>query len=246
MRLFLLIFSILAIAIFAFHFQATIYDATTEPWTKLLAFICAQIILLFDGNAYADGVMILTDPALNAQHFSGVQIVAGCNGIEAWLVLLAAIMSFPPYSRIRMRWILLGMAIILLLPVPAFNAWFSEHAWLFKGLLALLFLTITQFFSPLGRYKLIGLLLGFVAIQSINVLRVISLFYIGQWDKEIFDLAHLYLWQALIILDAFIVFLIWLAKMPNIHHDDNDPKNPPNPPAEENIVQHGNNMMESS
>lgn len=208
MRIFLFVFSLLAIAIFAFHFQSAIYDATTEPWTELLAFISAKLMMIFDGNVWSKGVEILTDPATNGENFSGIRIVAGCNGIEAWLVLVAAIMAFPPYSYLKFRWIALGMAVIILFPLY----W---DAWLWKLLIAMLFLFATQLYSPVGRQKLWGVLLGFLAIQAMNVLRVISLFYLGKWDKDMFDFAHLYLWQALIILDAFVVFLLWLSRLPS-------------------------------
>ncbi|MGR9107349.1 MAG: exosortase H [Gammaproteobacteria bacterium] len=58
--------------------------------------------------------------------------------------------------------------------------------------------------------KCVGVVVGAFAIQALNIVRVISLFYLGQWDKEVFEWAHLYLWQALIILDALVVWLIWL------------------------------------
>ena len=41
-------------------------------------------------------------------------------------------------------------------------------------------------------------------------MRIISLFYLGQWNQVWFDWFHLYLWQALIVLDALVAFLIWL------------------------------------
>ncbi len=193
MRIFLVIFSLLAIAIFAFHFQSAIYEATTEPWTRLLAAISAKLITVFDDGVWSEGVQILTDPATNSENFPGVQIVAGCNGIEAWLVLVAAIMAFPPYSYLKLRWILLGMAVIIFFPLY----W---DAWLWKLLTALLFVFATQIYSPIGRQKLIGVLLGFLAVQVLNIGR----------------------WQALIILDAFIVFLIWLSKLPSTEDDDDD------------------------
>jgi len=43
---------------------------------------------------------------------------------------------------------------------------------------------------------------------------VISLFYLGQWDKQWFEWAHLYVWQALIMLDVLIVWLIWVRTLP--------------------------------
>jgi hypothetical protein len=44
-------------------------------------------------------------------------------------------------------------------------------------------------------------------------LRIISLFYFGQWNEVLFEWAHLYVWPALIILDALVVFLIWVQRM---------------------------------
>ena len=58
--------------------------------------------------------------------------------------------------------------------------------------------------------KLIGMAVGLVTIQVLNLVRIITLFYLGQWDKTVFEWAHLYLWQALIMLDVLVVFLLWL------------------------------------
>ena len=49
-----------------------------------------------------------------------------------------------------------------------------------------------------------------VAVQAANLLRVISLYYLGQWNMEAFEFAHLYLWQALIMLDVLVVWLLWI------------------------------------
>lgn len=162
MRWFILNFFILAIAIFTLHYQKDVYAAVTQPWTVLLAQISAAIVHVFDADVVSKGVEILTTRP-NAENFSGVQIVAGCNGIEACLVLFAAILAFP---------------------------------------------------APWG-YRLKGMIIGFFAIQSLNVVRVISLFYLGQWSYKVFEFAHLYAWQVLIILDAVVVFLVWLAKLPD-------------------------------
>jgi exosortase H (IPTLxxWG-CTERM-specific) len=72
--------------------------------------------------------------------------------------------------------------------------------------------------------KLAGLAAGIVAVQGLNVVRVISLFYLGQWSFEVFEWAHLYLWQALIMLDVLVVFLIWVRTLPR---DDGDRGAPP-------------------
>ena len=56
--------------------------------------------------------------------------------------------------------------------------------------------------------------IGFFAIQGLNLVRIISLFYLGQWNQVAFEWFHLYLWQALIIMDALVVWLIWLRTLP--------------------------------
>ena len=68
--------------------------------------------------------------------------------------------------------------------------------------------------------KLAGLLVGFIAIQALNLVRIISLFYMGQYSKVWFDWFHLYLWQALIILDAVFVWLIWLRWVARRQRDE--------------------------
>jgi len=59
-----------------------------------------------------------------------------------------------------------------------------------------------------------GFVVGFFAIQALNLVRIVSLFYLGQWNQVAFEWFHLYLWQALIIMDALVVWLIWLRTLP--------------------------------
>ena len=66
--------------------------------------------------------------------------------------------------------------------------------------------------------------IGFFAIQLLNLVRIISLFYLGQWNQTAFDWFHLYLWQALIILDALVVWLIWLRTLPGSKPPTDDPQ----------------------
>ena len=77
----------------------------------------------------------------------------------------------------------------------------------------ILFSAIFAFPAPF-KHKLIGFGAGFIAIQLLNLIRIISLFYLGQWNMTAFTWFHLYLWQALIILDALVVWLVWLRYMP--------------------------------
>jgi exosortase H (IPTLxxWG-CTERM-specific) len=58
--------------------------------------------------------------------------------------------------------------------------------------------------------KVKGLLIGVVAIQALNFLRFISLYYLLQYSQAWFDFAHAYLWESLIMLDALAVFWLWV------------------------------------
>ena len=60
--------------------------------------------------------------------------------------------------------------------------------------------------------KLIGLAAGALAIHGLNYFRFVSLFYLGQYNLSWFEFAHLYLWETLIMLDALIVFGIWVRR----------------------------------
>lgn len=60
------------------------------------------------------------------------------------------------------------------------------------------------------RYRLLAILAGFLTIQALNIARIISLFYLGQWNLDIFNWTHLYLWPVFIMLDVLIVFILYL------------------------------------
>ena len=96
-----------------------------------------------------------------------------------------------------------------------------------NGVEAMICLTAAIIAFPASwKSKLYGLLFGFLAIQLLNIVRIISLFYLLQWDETWFEWAHLYLWQALIILDALVVFIIWVRMLP-----DNEEGEEPEPEA---------------
>ena len=65
-------------------------------------------------------------------------------------------------------------------------------------------------FPATYKQKLTAMIAGFLAIQSLNIVRIISLFYLGQWNYAIFEWFHLYLWPILIMLDVLIVFAVYL------------------------------------
>ena len=123
------------------------------PWTNALAAISAWLVTLVDPDVAAAGKVLRS----TANGFA-VSIEAGCNGVEATIVLRGRDVRVPR--------------------------------------------AVAE--------KLIGLAAGIVAVQGLNIVRVISLFYLGQWNMQVFEWAHLYVWQALIMLDVLVVWLIWV------------------------------------
>jgi exosortase H (IPTLxxWG-CTERM-specific) len=59
--------------------------------------------------------------------------------------------------------------------------------------------------------KLKGLAAGSLALHAVNLLRIITLFYLGQYNRAWFDFAHYYLWESLIVLDTLAIFWFWAA-----------------------------------
>ncbi len=84
-----------------------------------------------------------------------------------------------------------------------------------NGINVVILLWAAMIAYPAGlKWKVIGLGTGLVAIQAANLLRLISLFYLGQYSRPIFEFAHLYLWEMLIIIDAMVVFAVWVRRAP--------------------------------
>jgi exosortase H (IPTLxxWG-CTERM-specific) len=154
---FTLLFLLIMPALFLLELLQPVEQYVINPFTSLLATVSSFIVQLFDGDAASQGKMLY-----NSVTGVSVTIERGCNGVEAVIILLSAILAYP---------------------------------------------------SP-WKHKLIGFVIGFFAIQALNLVRIISLFYLIQWNQVWFEWFHLYLWQALIILDALVVWLIWLRWLP--------------------------------
>jgi exosortase H (IPTLxxWG-CTERM-specific) len=154
---FFLLFVVLLVSMFGFRITSFAREHVTLPFTEVLAWVSGNLIMLFDSNVMTDGIIIRS-----LTNGFAVAIAPGCDGIEAVIILVAAVLAFP---------------------------------------------------API-KHKLVGIAIGFVAIQGLNLVRIISLFYMGQWSTVLFEWFHLYLWQALIVLDALAVWLIWLRYLP--------------------------------
>lgn len=164
---FFILFIVLLVGLFTLEILQPAEKYVILPFTSFIADVSAWLVKAFDPDVIASG-NTLRDAATGF----GVRIERGCNGLEAVIILFAAIFAFP---------------------------------------------------APF-KHKIIGFVAGFFAIQLLNLVRIISLFYMGQWNLTAFEWFHLYLWQALIILDALIVWLIWLRHLP-APESDTDPDN---------------------
>ena len=64
--------------------------------------------------------------------------------------------------------------------------------------------------------KAIGIPLGIFCLYSLNILRTVSLFFIGAHFYTFFDIAHLLVWQSLMILSAIVLWLFWVGRMTHV------------------------------
>jgi exosortase H (IPTLxxWG-CTERM-specific) len=76
----------------------------------------------------------------------------------------------------------------------------------------LLWSAVLAFPAP-RKQKALGLLAGSLIIQVVNIVRFISLYYIGQYSLTWFDFAHGYLWETLLVLDTMVVFWLWVNRV---------------------------------
>jgi exosortase H (IPTLxxWG-CTERM-specific) len=58
--------------------------------------------------------------------------------------------------------------------------------------------------------KIAGILIGTFCLLFLNLVRIVSLFLIGVYYPDVFDVLHLDIWQILFILLTLVFFLIWL------------------------------------
>ncbi|MCF7983567.1 MAG: exosortase H [Thiohalocapsa sp.] len=153
------VFATTLLALFTIELLGPVQSLVIQPFTAGIAKVSAVVLQSFDSTVAAQGIVLW-----NRETGQGVSIQPGCNGVEAMIVVFAAIVA-------------------------------TTATW---------------------RQKLTGTVIAFAAIQALNLVRIISLFYLLQWNETWFEWAHLYLWQALIMLDALVIYLLWLRMLPPV------------------------------
>jgi exosortase H (IPTLxxWG-CTERM-specific) len=87
-----------------------------------------------------------------------LDVLFGCNGLEAFLIYTVAILAFPAKPR----------------------------------------------------RKFVGIGIGFLVIQVVNVMRIAALGLSGIYLRRYFEIIHVYVAQGIMIAFALVLFLIWL------------------------------------
>jgi exosortase H (IPTLxxWG-CTERM-specific) len=74
---------------------------------------------------------------------------------------------------------------------------------------SLIFISGVLAFPARWQAKLLGALGGLVAIQLINLVRIVSLFYTGIFFPSLFGDAHIFIWQSIVILAGVSLWVVW-------------------------------------
>ena len=151
---FLLKFVAIMVVLYAIVAVKPVNDHVIVPFTKAITNASAAALRLTGARAEVSGTLITT------KGFA-VDVKNGCNGIEALVLLVAAMGAFPaPWS-----------------------------------------------------FRITGILGGLIAIQVINIVRIASLVWLGSAYPKIFQMFHVGVWQALIILISLLIFLVWSTRI---------------------------------
>lgn len=153
--LFLTLFAVVLGGGFSLIAWKPVNDHVIEPFTAGIAKASGLVLVAIGQPVAMDGTII------RGPRFA-VNIRNGCNGVEAMIIFLGAILAFP-----------------------------GPWAWRIKGLL-----------------------IGGVAIQLVNLVRVVALYLTGAYFPALFDSSHTVIWQSVVILSAVLLWLWWAGRLP--------------------------------
>jgi exosortase H (IPTLxxWG-CTERM-specific) len=149
-----------------------------------------RFVLIFAGTLLAAFGVLLTGPAQYLDAKLSLALVKVAHGVLAacgsHATRDAAVLTAPNGFAVEMRDGCNGINVTILL---------------WSAILA---------FPARWRRKALGLVAGSLIIQALNIVRFISLFYLGQYSLTWFDFAHTYLWESMLVLDTMVVFWLWV------------------------------------
>jgi exosortase/archaeosortase family protein len=159
-------------------------SAQLDGLERITAHITSSIINFFGGNTIVEGKVVRSD------RFS-FEIIESCTGIIPMMIYVAAVLAYP--STVKPMKMGIFNKIILLRPLGA-----------------LLELVIAIF---LDCWKWLGIIIGILILYTVNIIRMVTLFYIGTYFHSFFNVAHYLIWQALMILVAIALWLLWTMRL---------------------------------
>lgn len=151
---FLVLFVVLLGGSFTLISLNWVNDHVIEPFTGGVARVSGATLDLLGQDVRMQGTII------RGRKFA-VNIRNGCNGVEAMLIFLAAVLAFPAPWRARLA----------------------------------------------------GLALGVVAIQAVNLVRVVALYLTGAYFPSWFDASHTVVWQTVVILFSVLLWILWANRL---------------------------------
>ena len=156
--LFLVRFAVLLVVFFLVVWLQPVDVHVIRPFTNGLAHVSAAVLNVFGERVRALGSVI------QGSGFA-VDIKGGCNGVEAMLLLCAAIAAF-------------------------------DAPW---------------------RARILGLLAGSAALMAFNIVRIVTLYVIGERWRRLFEMFHLAVWQTIMFAVAASIFALWSGRFASRH-----------------------------
>jgi exosortase H (IPTLxxWG-CTERM-specific) len=149
----LLLFCAYLVLGFALQVMPVVDREFIVPFLSVVASVSGGLISLFGG-----AVTVANDVIQSPVTGFAVRVDNGCSGLEAVILICAAVLAFPTNWKMRA----------------------------------------------------VGVVACSFAILGVNLIRIISLFYIGQYSMEWFEWAHLYAWDILIMVDGVVALILWV------------------------------------
>jgi len=76
---------------------------------------------------------------------------------------------------------------------------------------AFLAAAILAFEAPIA-LRVIGAIAGSLILELLNVIRIITLYLLGRYHRDWFDMFHLAVWQSVMFGVAVLIFLVWTSR----------------------------------
>ena len=76
---------------------------------------------------------------------------------------------------------------------------------------AFLAAAILAFEAPI-KLRIAGAIAGSIILELLNLLRIVTLYLLGRYHRDLFDMFHLAVWQSVMFGAAVLIFLVWTSR----------------------------------